>query len=392
MAVDCDASTASVDPSCNYPDGTTFDIAVHVTNAGSGYVAYQVKVRWPNDAVLEYLPTAGENQWPVSCAFVPVNNQPGDPSALFTCFQFVLPPAVPVVSTHVGPVMRLQMQCQAAGTTSVDLLSEAEDTQGGTKLFIDVNTSVDPALTDASVTCVGAPTPTPSETPTDTPTETPTATATRTATATATATATDTPTHTPTQTPTETNTPTATETNTPTQTPTETNTPTATETRTATATRTATPTETNTPTATETNTPTQTPTETDTPTATETRTATATRTATPTETNTPTATETNTPTQTPTETDTPTATETRTATATRTATSAPAATSTPPAGICPDVTGEGRVNLVDLLLVRVGVFVQRLGVTIKRFDVNGDGRVDGADLNLVQQNLGRVCH
>jgi hypothetical protein len=56
------------------------------------------------------------------------------------------------------------------------------------------------------------------------------------------------------------------------------------------------------------------------------------------------------------------------------------------------VTGEGRVNLVDLLLVRVGVFVQRLGVTIKRFDVNGDGRVDGADLNLVQQNLGRVCH
>jgi hypothetical protein len=55
------------------------------------------------------------------------------------------------------------------------------------------------------------------------------------------------------------------------------------------------------------------------------------------------------------------------------------------------VTGEGRVNLVDLILVRVGIFVQRLGVTIRRFDVNGDGRVDVADLKLVQQHLGEVC-
>jgi hypothetical protein len=55
------------------------------------------------------------------------------------------------------------------------------------------------------------------------------------------------------------------------------------------------------------------------------------------------------------------------------------------------VTGEGRVNLVDLLLVRVGAFLQRLGIVIHRFDVNHDGRVDSADVNLVQQHLGQVC-
>ena len=55
------------------------------------------------------------------------------------------------------------------------------------------------------------------------------------------------------------------------------------------------------------------------------------------------------------------------------------------------MTGEGRVNRVDLILVRVGMLVQRVGVTIRKFDVNHDGVVDVADLKLVQLNLGRVC-
>ena len=55
------------------------------------------------------------------------------------------------------------------------------------------------------------------------------------------------------------------------------------------------------------------------------------------------------------------------------------------------MTGEGRVNRVDLILVRVGMLVQRVGVTIRKFDVNHDGVVDVADLKLVQQHLGEVC-
>jgi hypothetical protein len=56
------------------------------------------------------------------------------------------------------------------------------------------------------------------------------------------------------------------------------------------------------------------------------------------------------------------------------------------------VTGEGRVNRIDVLLVRIGAFLQqRLGITIHRFDVNHDGTVNQTDVNLVQQNMGMVC-
>jgi hypothetical protein len=55
------------------------------------------------------------------------------------------------------------------------------------------------------------------------------------------------------------------------------------------------------------------------------------------------------------------------------------------------VTGEGRVNNIDVLLVRVGMFVQRLGIVIRRFDVDRDGDVDNDDLRLVTAHLGQVC-
>src|SRR3990172_9964254 len=85
--VDCDASTAAIDAVCSYGPGAVFQIAVHATNAGSGYAGYQVKASW-TDAVLNYRPAANaatENQWPVSCLATRVNNQPGDPSVLFGC-------------------------------------------------------------------------------------------------------------------------------------------------------------------------------------------------------------------------------------------------------------------------------------------------------------------
>src|SRR3972149_10169828 len=69
MAVDCDASTAAIDAACNYGPGAVFQIAVHATNAGSGYAGHQVKARW-TDAVLNYRPATyatTENQWPGPC-------------------------------------------------------------------------------------------------------------------------------------------------------------------------------------------------------------------------------------------------------------------------------------------------------------------------------------
>jgi hypothetical protein len=165
--------------------------------------------------------------------------------------------------------------------------------------------------------------------------------------------------------------PTATNTPVPTATATNTPVPAATATRTplpaATATRTATPL----PTATRTPLPAATATRTPLPTAT------ATRTPVPTATRTPVPTATRTPL--------PTATRTPLPTATRTP--LPTATNTPQAAACPDVTGDGVVNLSDQMAVMVGRFYP-YNPTL---DVNRDGVINGTDYTIVQQNQGRVC-
>jgi hypothetical protein len=217
----------------------------------------------------------------------------------------------------------------------------------------------------------GTPTPGPSATPTRTPspTNTPTATPTQTPTATATPTATNTPTSTPTATPSPTNTSTATATNTPTATPTNTPTATPTSTSTATPTNTSTATPTNTSTATATNTATATATSTPTATPTRTATATSTPTATPTRTSTPSATPTNTPTATP------------TLSGTRPA-------PTPTLLQCADVTGDGVVTLADLIAVLRHLGRGRFD---PRYDINGDGRVNGRDVFIVARQRGKRC-
>lgn len=187
------------------------------------------------------------------------------------------------------------------------------------------------------------PTPTPTVTPTDTPTATPTVT----------------PTDTPTATATPTDTPTATPTPTPTETATDTPTPTASPTDTATAT----PTPSETPTGTPTETPTETPTPPPSPTPSDTPTPSETPTPTPTDTPTPTATATATASMTATETATPTPTATDTATPTATPTPDPA-----------DLNGDGRVDTADLTLLLDALFADGAA------DVNGDGVTSAADV------------
>src|SRR3990172_6002802 len=86
MAVDCDASTPGIDTACTYGPGASFHIAVDVTNPGSGYTAYQVKVLW-DDANLEYIQgnINAENLWPDCFIRARSNNQPGNPSVLYGC-------------------------------------------------------------------------------------------------------------------------------------------------------------------------------------------------------------------------------------------------------------------------------------------------------------------
>jgi hypothetical protein len=148
------------------------------------------------------------------------------------------------------------------------------------------------------------------------------------------------------------------------------------------------PTPTHTPTATATPTDTATPTATATPTDTPTRTPTATSTPTDTPTYTPTETATHTPTDTATPantpTHTPTATPTETATATPTSSATP--TVTPRAAVCADVTGDGVVNVFDVLDVAL-----HFGSADPKYDLDGDGRVTVFDVLFAAGQFGRRC-
>jgi len=273
MAVDCNGAIAGVQAVCTYPTiPTTFTVQVHATKAPpDGYLGFQSKTRWV-DAIIEYLPAssaASEILWP-GCQggfAARSNNQPADPSVVNGCAAGIGAPP----SNFTGAVVQISLRCDALGVTPLTLVPAAGDTQGGTQ-FIDPNQApLDPALTNATVTCGTPPTatftpvgptntPTPSRTPTNSPTPCPTGkvpfpggcgTPTSTPTATNTRTPTNTPTITPT--PTNTRTPTSTPTpcppgkvpfpggcGTPTPSPTATNTPTITNTPPATATPTET--------------------------------------------------------------------------------------------------------------------------------------------------------
>jgi hypothetical protein len=259
MAVDCDASDADIDTACLYEPGEVFDISVHAADApAGGYVAYQVKLSW-DDADLEYLPVPeedipDENQWP-DCVLAARNNNQDKDQAGADDFEFGcavgFPPAP---SDYTGSLLRVQMQCQGPGTTTLVLIPRDPDTAPTGTHFLDATfTPLLPSpLDSAEVTCPEPPTSTPI--PTLTPTNTP-----------GPPTATRTPTNTRTPTPTRTITPTATP-GTPTATASATETPTpGTPTATATS-QVASPTATPTPSAVASNTPTRTPTRTPSPT------------------------------------------------------------------------------------------------------------------------------
>jgi hypothetical protein len=172
MAVDCDASTSAVDAACSYGPGATFQMSVHATNAGDGYAGYQVRPHW-TDATLDYLPSSEpgtENKWTEPCLAARPENPPDDSSLLFGCFTLF-----GTTSTNTGPLAEFQMQCQTPGTTAISILSsDDEPDHFGTELYDSLGTAIAPALTGASVTCLGeGGTPTPTNTPTPISTEGP---------------------------------------------------------------------------------------------------------------------------------------------------------------------------------------------------------------------------
>ncbi|MGB2695795.1 MAG: flexitail domain-containing putative surface protein [Dehalococcoidia bacterium] len=179
VAVDCDAASASIQDTCQYPTGASFSVQVNVTAAPiGGYYGHQMKLAW-NDPQLDYLPAGSpgsENSWGYCSIPIRQDNQtsgPPDPSMLFGCVP--IPPLF-VGDTTTGTILQFQFSCQQAGSTSLHLVPRAGDPQQGSHFLDGSGSAVDPMLIDASIECTVAPTPTPTPTLSPTPTPSPTAT------------------------------------------------------------------------------------------------------------------------------------------------------------------------------------------------------------------------
>ena len=168
--MDCDASTSGLQSNCAYPVGATFDAQIHVVAAPTGgYYSHQMKVRW-SDSQLDYLPTsnpADENLWDECTLPLRLNNNPPDPSVLFGCTP--LPP-LRTGEVGTGPVLQFQFQCLQAGNATLQLVPRAGDPQNGSHFLDATLNAIDPAIANAAVSCVAAPTPTASPPPTPTAT------------------------------------------------------------------------------------------------------------------------------------------------------------------------------------------------------------------------------
>ena len=173
VAVDCDASAGGIQSNCAYAIGATFDVQIHVMGAPTaGYYSHQMKLGW-GDAQLDYLPTSNptdENLWNDCTLPLRLDNRSGNPpdsSVLFGCSP--LPP-LRTGEVGTGAILQFQFRCLQAGNGSLKLVPRAGDPQNGSHFLDAVLNPIDPAIVNATVDCVTAPTPTPTPLPTATAT------------------------------------------------------------------------------------------------------------------------------------------------------------------------------------------------------------------------------
>jgi hypothetical protein len=152
MAVDCDASTLSIDTTCYHPVGQTFQIAVHVTDVPlGGFAGFQIVLEWAAD-VLDYhrsMDPASEAIWP-GCD-IPARKAPPDMEdgrLVYSCTS-----RSPQESTYTGRLVTFAMRCERGGTTQLALVPPGADPIMGTH-FLDQNQSaLEPSLMNAQVSC-----------------------------------------------------------------------------------------------------------------------------------------------------------------------------------------------------------------------------------------------
>lgn len=159
LAVDCEGNTTAIDAACEFGDGQSFSISVHVTETPGGeYGGFQIRMQW-DPAIVEYVPAASpaeEAVW-ADCT-LPVRDETrtlGEPPLSFGCLNFSAQSGAPELTTFTGVGAIFGFQCVGPGTSEVALVPIAEESILGTTLLSEIGINLASEVTNASVTCGG---------------------------------------------------------------------------------------------------------------------------------------------------------------------------------------------------------------------------------------------
>jgi hypothetical protein len=152
MAIDADPATGPVDPSVARAVGVPFEVSVNITQASTPYQGYQAAVTF-DPAVLAYADPPG-------VTYQGLGGMTFDAPTVVGSGYVLAGSTRPTGTTSAtGQAHRIGLQCIAAGTSTLHLVTLGEDPAFGSTTLGAGGATILTTLTDASVTCSACPYP-----------------------------------------------------------------------------------------------------------------------------------------------------------------------------------------------------------------------------------------
>jgi hypothetical protein len=125
LVLDADPTTPAIETSATHAVGEEFEVAFVIASTESFYAGYQMHLGWDGSIVsyvsIEHLKPAG-----LETCSPTINPEPNQVASF--CIDLEVRPV-----TFTGPVEKVRLKCETAGTSAVDILSP-EEGRPGTKV------------------------------------------------------------------------------------------------------------------------------------------------------------------------------------------------------------------------------------------------------------------
>jgi hypothetical protein len=156
MSIDCDASASGVQDQCSYPAAAKFSVVIVIDRVREdGYHGLQAVFRW-DDATLDYVPapTAEEERLLPGCdgafRYRYRDRESGEQALLIGCTPS-FGASEPMMAA--GPAFVVSLQCQQAGTTTLEWVHTATDRLQASGFYDEAQKPQKAYLAPAFVSC-----------------------------------------------------------------------------------------------------------------------------------------------------------------------------------------------------------------------------------------------